>query len=59
MDYTRQKIWDVLLTVLYGCEVRSPVLREEHNRLKIFYNRVPEKDNGHNRKKDEAVKVAY
>jgi hypothetical protein len=58
-DYTRQKIWDVLLSVLYGYEVWSPILREEHNRLKTFDNRVPEKDIGHNRKKDEAVKLAY
>jgi len=40
VDCTIQKIWDVLLTVLYGCEVWSPILREEHNRLKIFDNRV-------------------
>jgi hypothetical protein len=47
-------MWDVLLTVLYGCEVWSPILGEEHNRLKIFDNRVPEKDIRHSRKKDEA-----
>jgi hypothetical protein len=44
---------------LYGCEVWSPILREEHNGLKIFDKRVPEKDIGYSRKKDEAVKVAY
>lgn len=50
---------DVLLTVLYGCEVWSPILREEYNRRKIFDNGMPEKDIGHSRKKDKAVKVAY
>jgi hypothetical protein len=44
---------------LYGCEVWSPILREENNSLKIFDNRVPEKDIGHSRKKGEGVKLAY
>jgi len=59
VDYTRQKMWGVQLTVLYGCEILSPILREEHSRLKIFDNRVPEKDIRHSRKKDEALKVTY
>ena len=52
-------MWGVQLTVLYGCEILSPILREEHSRLKIFDNRVPEKDIRHSRKKDEALKVTY
>jgi hypothetical protein len=59
VGYTRQKLWDVLLTVLYGCEIFSPILREEHSRLKIFDNRMPKKDNRHSRKKDVALKVTY
>jgi hypothetical protein len=59
VDYTRQKIWDVLLTVLYGCEILSPILREEHSRLKIFDNRILKKNIRHSRKKYEALKVIY
>jgi hypothetical protein len=51
VDYTGQKAWDLLLTVLNGYEVWSPILGEEHNSLKTFDNTVPEKDIGPNRKK--------
>jgi hypothetical protein len=40
MDFTRQKIWDILLTVAYGCKVWPLMLREEQNRLKTFDNRA-------------------
>jgi hypothetical protein len=53
MGYTRQKIRDVLLIVLYGSAVCSCILREDHNRLKTSVNRVPEKDSVHSRKKGE------
>jgi len=51
VEYTRQKIWDILLTVLYRYEVWSHILREDHNSLKVIDNRVPEKDMRHSRKK--------
>jgi hypothetical protein len=30
----------ILALVLYGCETWSLTLREEHNRLRVFENRV-------------------
>lgn len=58
MGHTMQKMWDIFLTVLYGCEVSSLMSIQEQNRLKMFNKRVPEECIGRNRQEDESVNIA-